>query len=80
MKSVGAFEAKTHFSSLLERVSRGETIAITRRGVPTAILSPIDATRSEIAERAVRTIRETRAGVRPGKMTIREMIDEGRRF
>jgi antitoxin (DNA-binding transcriptional repressor) of toxin-antitoxin stability system len=32
MASVGAFEAKTHFSQLLERVGRGEEIPITRCG------------------------------------------------
>ena len=32
--SVGTFEAKTHLSALLERVAKGETITITRNGVP----------------------------------------------
>ena len=40
MKSVGAFEAKTHLSELLERVSRGEKITITRHGVPVAEVIP----------------------------------------
>ena len=32
MATVGAFEAKTHFAQLLQRVERGEEITITRRG------------------------------------------------
>ncbi|MGH9914009.1 MAG: type II toxin-antitoxin system Phd/YefM family antitoxin, partial [Pyrinomonadaceae bacterium] len=32
MKTVGAFEAKTHLSNLLDRVSKGEIITITRHG------------------------------------------------
>jgi prevent-host-death family protein len=36
MESVGAFEAKTHWAALLDRVARGETITITRHGVPAA--------------------------------------------
>jgi prevent-host-death family protein len=40
MTSVGAFEAKTHFSRLLERVERGEEIVITRRGKAVARLVP----------------------------------------
>lgn len=40
--SIGAFEAKTHFSSLLERVSHGEEILITRRGIAIAKLLPIE--------------------------------------
>lgn len=39
-KSVGVHEAKTHLSRLLERVSGGEEIAITRRGEEVARLVP----------------------------------------
>lgn len=38
---VGAFEAKTRLSELLEDVSRGHVIRITRRGKPVAELRPI---------------------------------------
>jgi len=36
---VGAFEAKTHLSALLDQVAKGEKITITRH-VPTAYLFP----------------------------------------
>src|SRR5689334_16328487 len=52
METVGAFEAKTHLSSLLERVAKGETFTITRHGTPIAVLSPVrtdDQTRREAA-------------------------------
>ena len=39
-KSVGVHEAKTHLSRLLERVSAGEEIVITRRGEEVARLVP----------------------------------------
>jgi len=39
---VGSFEAKTHFSQLIERVVRGEEIIITKRGLPVAKLTAID--------------------------------------
>ena len=39
MPTVGAFEAKTNFSALLERVERGEVIVITRRGKPVTRLA-----------------------------------------
>ncbi|HXD05412.1 MAG TPA: type II toxin-antitoxin system prevent-host-death family antitoxin [Burkholderiaceae bacterium] len=39
--SVGAFEAKTHLSALLERVERGEEFVITRHGRPVAKLAPV---------------------------------------
>jgi prevent-host-death family protein len=40
MATVGAFEAKTHFAQLLQRVERGEEIVITRRGREVARLVP----------------------------------------
>ena len=42
MKSIGVSEAKKRFSELLERVSRGEKITITRHGAPTAVLVPVE--------------------------------------
>lgn len=39
-RTVGAFEAKTHFSRLLEQVRKGEEITITHRGRPVARLVP----------------------------------------
>ncbi|HEY1630904.1 MAG TPA: type II toxin-antitoxin system prevent-host-death family antitoxin [Rhizomicrobium sp.] len=42
-KTVGAFEAKTHFSELLDRAERGEEILITKRGKAVARLMPISA-------------------------------------
>ncbi len=53
MTTVGAFEAKTHLSQLLERVERGEEITITRRGKAVARLVPMSATRDPDAVRAV---------------------------
>jgi len=40
--SVGAFEAKTKFSELLERVSAGEEITITKHEKPVARLVPFE--------------------------------------
>jgi len=42
MKTVGAFNAKTHLSDLLDQVSHGETFLITKRGKPMASLSPVN--------------------------------------
>lgn len=38
---IGAFEAKTRLSELLEKVSRGRTYRITRRGRVVAELRPV---------------------------------------
>jgi prevent-host-death family protein len=42
IEEIGAFEAKTRLSELLERVSRGHVYRITRRGKPIAELRPIE--------------------------------------
>ena len=40
MRFVGAFEAKTHLSRLLDEAEKGEVITITKRGRPVARLMP----------------------------------------
>ncbi len=39
-ETIGAFEAKTHFSKLLERAHEGTVFVVTRRGKPVAQLGP----------------------------------------
>lgn len=78
--TIGAFDAKTHLSALLRRVSRGETIRITLRGVPMAKLVPDEDREQRNLADVVRDIRELRKGVRLGKISLRELIDEGRRY
>jgi len=80
MTSVGASDAKTHLNALLKRVSKGETIRITRRGVPIAKLVPADAGDKEDPKQLIREIRELRKSATLGKITIRELINEGRRY
>ena len=81
MKTVGAFEAKTHLSGLLDRVSKGETITITRHGAPAALLVPVGPTRKKLTHReVVEGMRALRKRIKPDSMTVREMVEQGRRF
>jgi prevent-host-death family protein len=81
MASVGAFEAKTHLSDLLDRVARGEKITITRHGVPAALLIPVEEKEVKRTHREiVEGMRALRKRVKPGKMSVRDMVKEGRRF
>ncbi len=80
MTTVGTFDAKTHLNGLLKRVSKGETIRITRRGVPIAKLVPADAGQKQDPGQLVREIRQLRKSATLGKITIRELINEGRRY
>jgi prevent-host-death family protein len=80
MAKVGAFEAKTHFSELLDRAARGETITITRHGVPAAQLVPIGGGQKPTHQAIVEGMRELRKRVKPDTMSVREMVVEGRRY
>jgi prevent-host-death family protein len=80
VKNVGAYEAKTHLSELLDEVSRGARISITRKGVPVAVMVPPSTRgKGDVAE-AIRKLREFRKGITLGKMSVRELVDAGRRF
>ena len=53
MAKVSAFEAKTRFGELLNRVAQGEEVVITRHDKPVARLVPEGAQRSDDVRRAV---------------------------
>ena len=79
MATVGAYEAKTHFSDLLERAARGEEITITRRGEEVAKLVPAKPRRSkDEIEAAFRRMDERAKRMTLGGLKIKDLIDEGR--
>lgn len=81
MTTVGSYEAKTHLPQLLERVARGEKILITRHGHAVAMLVPAENEKKPDVRDAVRKMRVLRKGVTLGPdLTIRQLIEEGRRF
>ncbi len=79
MATVSASEAKTRFGKLLDRVSRGEEIVITRHEKPVARLVQEGRPRLETVRKAVEEIRKLRRDVskRPGfkPLTQREIKD-----
>jgi len=77
---VGAYEAKTHFSELLERVENGAEITVTRHGLPVARMVPVrkKLTREQKAELIEEMIEDSR-GRSLGGLKIRDLINEGRR-
>jgi len=79
MKSVGSYEAKTHLPKLLERVNKGEKIAITRHGVSVAVLVPPESLLKPDPLLVIEEMRKFRKGRRLGKMSIRKMIEDGRK-
>ena len=79
MTRVGAFEAKTHFSALLERVVQGEEIVITRHGRPVARLVPAAVSEEAQVEQAIAALKSFRQGATLGGLSWKELRDEGRR-
>jgi prevent-host-death family protein len=78
--TVGAYEAKTHFSALLEKVEAGEEITITKHGNPVAKLVPIKKERTEAERRAIiERWKEKSKGLSLGGLKIRDLINEGRK-
>lgn len=77
--TVGAYEAKTHLPKLLERVEAGETITITRHGRPIAVLTALPRAAARPAAEVIAELKELRRGKTLGDVTLRELIDEGRR-
>ena len=78
---VGAYHAKTHLAELLDRVEAGERITITRHGKPVADLCPPAGAPAMSVSEAISGLRSFRDEhpLEPGE-TLRELIDEGRRF
>ncbi|HTS37050.1 MAG TPA: type II toxin-antitoxin system prevent-host-death family antitoxin [Candidatus Solibacter sp.] len=79
MRTVGLFEAKQKLSELVERASEGERIGITRRGKLAAVIAP--ATVDADIDKAFAELDKIRARVKPlpKGMTIKDLIQEGRR-
>ncbi|MBM5801272.1 MAG: type II toxin-antitoxin system prevent-host-death family antitoxin [Cyanobacteria bacterium K_DeepCast_35m_m2_023] len=78
MKTVGAFEAKTHLSKLLEEVQQGEEVLITRHGRAVARMLPMQANQTEQRLRAIERLRNFRSGKRLQGLSIQQLRDEGR--
>ncbi|MGH7883930.1 MAG: type II toxin-antitoxin system Phd/YefM family antitoxin [Candidatus Dormibacteraceae bacterium] len=76
--TVGAYEAKTHLPRLLSEVAKGRSITITRHGLPVACLTPVQQPRPPVRE-VIQRLRALRKGVTLGGVSIRELLEEGRR-
>jgi prevent-host-death family protein len=64
-KTIGAFDAKSHLSELLEQVRKGQVYHISKRGRPIAELRPLS-----------ETGRRPRFGSDKGKVMIADDFDE----
>ena len=84
MAKVTAFEAKTRFGELLERVAKGEEVVITRHDKPVARLIPEGAQRLDEVRRSVQGLRDLqqrirrRSKARLSDAEVRAAIEQGR--
>jgi prevent-host-death family protein len=78
MGTATAYETKTHLADLLRRVQRGESITITKHGVPVAKLVPVEGYGTKDVREAIEALLEFRKVNKLRGVTIKEMIEEGR--
>lgn len=79
MEKMSIYDAKAHFSEIIERAQSGKSTEITKRGRVVAKLIPAKAVewdRSAVLDEAEAFRRRVKI---KGRVSIRELIEEGRR-
>jgi len=79
MATVSDRDIKFRPPELFERLAKGESLAIEQRGVPVAVLNPIENSREEPVEDVIAAIKKFRSQYRLRGLSIHEMIEEARR-
>ena len=80
MKTVGVYDAKTQLPRLLDEVEHGQSITITRHGRPIARLVPVAGRSRRTVEEVIESIESFRQKHTLGDITVKELIEEGRRL
>ena len=79
MSEIGASEAKTNLPGLLARVQAGERFVITRHKRPVAELIPFRERDSGGIRAAIDDLKAFQKTHSLGGITVRQMVEEGRR-
>ncbi len=79
MSRIGAFEAKTHLPRLLRRVEAGERFVITKHDRPVAELVPFQARDTAKIQAAIADLKDFQETHSLGGLSVRDMIEEGRK-
>lgn len=80
MRTFAAFDAKTHFSKLLDLVEAGEEIRITRHGKPVARLV---AERPRLSQADMNKLFDKMDEIRSRSLSggpVKDLVDQGRRI
>ncbi|CAN5341706.1 type II toxin-antitoxin system prevent-host-death family antitoxin [soil metagenome] len=79
MQIMGAFQAKTHFSALLEQVEKGEQVLITKHGRPVAKLVSVTGVDQTSIRQAINQLKEFAKQNKLNGLDWKTLRDEGRR-
>ena len=81
MTTISFYEARTHFSELLDQVARGKSVLITRRGKAAAVLAPPPKEVKKDVRCVIAEMKALQRGNVLGEdLSIRDLIEDGRRF
>jgi prevent-host-death family protein len=79
IQKVNAFDAKTRLSELLRETEKGASYIICRRGKEVArLVPPVKEDRTMSYRELIASFHEIRQRI-PGRVKIRELVEEGRR-
>lgn len=79
MREIGSYELKTHLAEVLDAVEQGESVLVTRHGKPIARLLPNAVAEREDVSTAVEALLAFPRTRLPKGVTVRSLIEEGRR-
>ena len=79
MRKIGTYQLKTRLSEVLDAVEHGQTVVVTRHGRRIARISPDTADRRQQVRQAVKSLLSFPRTPLPRGVTIRSLIEEGRR-
>ncbi len=80
VSAISDFEAKRHLPRLPERVRKGERFVITKHGDPVAELIPFRKRDPEKIRAAIEDLKTFQKAHSLGAVSVREMIEEGRKY
>ncbi len=76
MSTVGAFDAKTHFSELLKEVEKGGQVIVTKHGRPIAKLVPVQGASKEEVVSAIQNLLDFSKSHTLGGLDWKKLRDE----
>jgi prevent-host-death family protein len=76
---ISSFEAKTHFSQLLQRVKKGERITIFNHNSPVAVIMPFTNNEVPDIQETIKSVVYFSSGKKLAGISIKDLINEGRK-